>query len=333
MLPQCKSDFQDSMFWDNFFTQRNDSFEWYIDSNQLGQYVSEKAKIDDPILHIGTGNSMLPVLLHDSFGFTSQIALDFSKTVIDIMRSKHAVDSHLEFIEGDVLCLNETLNGSYFQWVLDKGLFDAMIQDISDIDTARVLFTEVFNVLHPGGTVIMVSLLQHHILEILFTLSQERNMTVRILQVIPEQIDSTLLPFIIEISRHESVSFLEIEGQNVLTFESACARVQLYQTQFRQTVFESKQRLLVCLELLPLDVDVNLNDVFNSLESACIGGVLWNIQPHSIVPIAYGLSKLVLFGLVDLSFDTDQLPAMLEESFPEHISRAEIVSVTNASVS
>lgn len=179
ILPNQVQEFAQKKYWDNFFTKRDKSFEWY------GQYEDFKAvllkyiKPDDRLLVVGCGSSTLSIDLYDD-GFTNNTSIDISQVVIQKMIAEYTsngIRSNLKFETMDVFDMDYP--DQSFTVLLDKGTLDALSSDQSlDYDK---LFTEIDRVLKVFGRYVCISLLQENIASNLLNwFAKKENWLVRI---------------------------------------------------------------------------------------------------------------------------------------------------------
>eukprot|EP00611_Tribonema_gayanum_P019312 TRINITY_DN3324_c0_g1_i1.p1 TRINITY_DN3324_c0_g1~~TRINITY_DN3324_c0_g1_i1.p1 ORF type:complete len:165 (+),score=31.42 TRINITY_DN3324_c0_g1_i1:452-946(+) len=107
------------------------------------------------VLILGCGNSELSERMYDD-GWTQQINIDFSKPVIDLMRSKHTDKPGMEWAVMDARDMSGVPDGSV-QTVIDKGLIDALTHSDQYRDDIQKVVAESARVLRPGGSYICTS--------------------------------------------------------------------------------------------------------------------------------------------------------------------------------
>lgn len=167
-------DFTSRENWDEFFKIRSDKpFEWYGDWTNLAKPLAEHCGLvpseENPvdILVPGCGNSELSEMLYDA-GFKRITNIDFSKVVIGDMLRKHlrvrpgmlwrVMDmTHMQFSDGA------------FDVVIDKGGLDALMEPELGPILGIQFLSEVKRVLRSGGRYICISLVQTHVIELLFS--------------------------------------------------------------------------------------------------------------------------------------------------------------------
>ena len=106
-------------FWDNWYKNTleespNETLEWYLNYDDLKDYISSSIRKDDRVLIVGCGNSLLGNfrndfvdILNDSHqgehmsqnGFTGSIVnIDYSDTIIEFMNNRKLKSHNNEYI-------------------------------------------------------------------------------------------------------------------------------------------------------------------------------------------------------------------------------------------
>jgi translation elongation factor EF-1beta len=201
---------KDRKYWDDWFDivcrrQNHRSFEWYCSSNEVLQVVKyhlfalssegEDARMENneySMIHPGSGTSLVPVLLKNTFPMSRQVVVDISTVAISEMKSIHDEQRQqsnlqlnvpqrpIEYVITDLLNSRnqeESLNSeslfpeSIFDCWIDKGFVDAIFSDANvteNTNQSSFLFTEANRVLKPGtGFAVVVSLAEEHSLQII----------------------------------------------------------------------------------------------------------------------------------------------------------------------
>ncbi|KAK0610888.1 S-adenosyl-L-methionine-dependent methyltransferase [Immersiella caudata] len=166
-------------YWDEYYSQSDGSaptHEWYRSFSTLEPFFAANlfeasgfAPADDPlILHLGSGDSTIPVELA-SRGYRRQLCVDFSSTVVQLMRARHA-EHDIEWRLMDVRDMNGVDDASV-DVAFDKGTLDAMIhgsplsppQEVKDNTSAYL--REVHRVLKDGGRFLHVTAMPQRLTE------------------------------------------------------------------------------------------------------------------------------------------------------------------------
>eukprot|EP01018_Ginkgo_biloba_P035512 Gb_15125 [translate_table: standard] len=173
-LLKTLGDFTSRENWDEFFKLRSaEPFEWYGDWSSLaeplalqcGLIPSEESPLD--ILVPGCGNSELSEKLYDA-GFKRITNIDFSKVLIGDMLRKH-LRSRPGMLWRVMDMTNMQFSDGSFDIVLDKGGLDALMEPELGPKLGAQFLCEVKRVLRTGGKYICVSLVQTHVIELLFS--------------------------------------------------------------------------------------------------------------------------------------------------------------------
>ena len=165
LLPKSNvQEFQLKEYWDNFFTRRTSSFEWYGEYTDLCHILHKYLRTSSEILVVGCGNSKLSGDLYDA-GFHKINNIDVSSIVIQQMMLKNKKRKDMTFCKMDVLDMS--FEDSVFDCVLDKGTLDTIFSGTDDVTVQKVnrMFDEVGRVLRIAGRYICITLAQQHILE------------------------------------------------------------------------------------------------------------------------------------------------------------------------
>lgn len=183
MLPATPSDFSTPSFWRSFFAERNGKpFEWYGSYSDFAPDLARLAPLPrgglpPRVLVPGCGNSSLSEELF-SAGYTRTLSFDFDAGVIAEMRAKSARSApSLEWVAADAAALPAArFPTGAFDVVVDKGLIDAMVPDApsashgaASAESARAYLHHAARVLAPGGSLIIVTLAQAHVLSLLLS--------------------------------------------------------------------------------------------------------------------------------------------------------------------
>ena len=84
LLPRASFEFSSKNYWQEFFSKRKNTFEWYCDTPLLAGIINKYINQNDNILVPGCGNSKLGEDLFD-FGFSSVVNIDISDVVVKSM--------------------------------------------------------------------------------------------------------------------------------------------------------------------------------------------------------------------------------------------------------
>ncbi|KAF2131842.1 hypothetical protein P153DRAFT_364327 [Dothidotthia symphoricarpi CBS 119687] len=163
-------------FWDERYAKAADSskptHEWFRDFESLEPFFSKhlfairKAESQPKILHLGSGDSTIPYDLLKR-GYANQICLDFSTVVVDLMKSRHAQEVGVQWLNGDVRDMKDFESKS-IDVAFDKGTLDAMIfgspwSPPSEVmDNSGRYMSEVHRVLKDDGFFLYITYRQPH---------------------------------------------------------------------------------------------------------------------------------------------------------------------------
>ncbi|KAI0017974.1 S-adenosyl-L-methionine-dependent methyltransferase [Xylariomycetidae sp. FL0641] len=162
-------------FWDSRYAQSEGdqpTHEWFRTFDDLEPFFTKNLFPTKPpakhpnLLHLGSGDSNVPQGLAER-GYDSQLCVDFSAVVVDLMSKRHANISGIEWKRLDVRQMDEISSAS-IDVAFDKGTLDAMIHgspwsppdDVKE-NTGRYL-REVFRALKDDGIFLYVTYRQPH---------------------------------------------------------------------------------------------------------------------------------------------------------------------------
>jgi ubiquinone/menaquinone biosynthesis C-methylase UbiE len=107
------------------------------------------------ILLPGCGSSSLGSHLYKE-GYTNITCIDTSKVVISQMTDHYSDLDQMEYTTMDATHM-EFIPENCFDLIIDKALFDCMLTTANNMTTVTNLVKEMYRVLKPGGSYIMIS--------------------------------------------------------------------------------------------------------------------------------------------------------------------------------
>jgi translation elongation factor EF-1beta/ubiquinone/menaquinone biosynthesis C-methylase UbiE len=371
----------DSEYWDQWFDavcrrQDHRSFEWYCSAGEVLRVVTNHlvfstiADETHSMIHPGSGTSLVPVKLRDSFPDSRQVVVDISSVALRQVRDQHAsscdVTNPIEYVVADLLHSSSggddnqiAFQSSTFDCWIDKGFVDAVFSK-DKAEGSRVqsnsLFHEACRILKPGvGFALIISLAEDHSLRIIVEnwLSSDGGWqpTLHIWELDP--ISGELPPFAFVLSKVDDADYVKSEKrlrlmghqlntgdiqEQSLCHDTACSVIQEYIASSRQRFSAARpkedshttvRKVLATLEVKPCDAEVDLVALGHRIRSEVWavdnGGERRNVRPmwqpfsdgdsselYSIVPIGFGISKLLLKCVLP-SDDLDDLAALIAE--------------------
>ncbi|KAI9313790.1 S-adenosyl-L-methionine-dependent methyltransferase [Dichotomocladium elegans] len=152
--------FHSQDYWQSRF-ENEQHFEWLTSWPTLEPLITPYLAVDEPILHIGCGNSTLAFDLADR-GYSRVINVDYAANVISQMEEQtdRLRYPHIEWHAADCLAglcaFDKETKG--FTTVIDKSLVDAIAcGDTVDLAAQRQLADHVLSVTRPGGVWLSIS--------------------------------------------------------------------------------------------------------------------------------------------------------------------------------
>lgn len=304
------------------------------------------------MIHPGSGNSRVPVRLRNDFGFPHKhVVVDISSVALEEMRSVHdqnvsAADNEIEYLLGDVLEPPLPLEGGMFDVWLDKGLVDALFNDSSDDCRAQsdTLFSEAFRLLRSAtGMILIVTMAEEHSLKLILNgfwrELQSRSASLHVWDL--EPVSGDMLPFGLVLQRttrgneelilswHHKDNQVEEVKVHTRTIEcllqEVSSRCETSRADFKELRKQQNDKTLATIEIKPWDSATDLE----VLKDAIVGTRWtvpstgsqgdqraidpdWRTHDYKVVPIGYGISKLVLQCTVN-SDDLDVLVDAIRE--------------------
>ncbi|WRT64846.1 uncharacterized protein IL334_001782 [Kwoniella shivajii] len=130
-LPPTNEGYGTHEYWEQRYANEADgtTFDWFLSPTYLLPLFEEltldiggKGKGKEArILTLGCGNSALGEVLYDN-GWEEIVNIDYSKIVIDQMKSRHSARTKMEWLEMDILNLD--FQDEEFGLVVDKGTME-----------------------------------------------------------------------------------------------------------------------------------------------------------------------------------------------------------------
>jgi len=165
-LPHSNKSYNDVKYWDARYREE-EQYDWLAGYGLVKHILGEKLKRfgkDAKILHLGCGNSSLPMDLYND-GWTDITNIDISEVVVDRMKEQHG---HMKWLAMDMTKM--TFPDDTFDIVLEKATLDSLlVEDTSPWEPStpakRLLvscLTEVERVTKPSGTFVSITFSQPH---------------------------------------------------------------------------------------------------------------------------------------------------------------------------
>jgi translation elongation factor EF-1beta len=281
----------------------------------------------------------------------ANVALEEMKQVHDKLSNIENTSS-IEYLLGNVLNPPLPLDDNSFDVWVDKGLLDALFKDFetSSISQCNTLFEEAHRLLRPGfGLLLVVTMAEDHSLLLILdnwgrllkegTAGWTPHLTVHEL----EPVSGDMRPFGFTMTKalsdvdakesdkaylmwHPIIGAMEQLELGDDAFDIVKIRCEQSRQEFRSKLCKSDENMMLAtIEIKPWDAEVDLNAV-----GQLVTGADWVLaegrpicpkwQPFDengrekikIVPVGYGISKLVLKCVID-SDDLDNFTEALRE--------------------
>lgn len=142
-------------FWDARYAADPEPFEWYLDYETYKAKINEFVPKDCRILMAGCGNSyMMEDMISD--GYTEIVGVDFSRVVIEQMKSRCIDYPEITFFTGNML--DTDLPAKTFDAIIDKGLFDSLICAHLGQAESQQFILECNRLLKDTGVLVIISI-------------------------------------------------------------------------------------------------------------------------------------------------------------------------------
>lgn len=144
-------------YWDQRYiidSQNHRKFEWYHPWSYFVPKLSSYLKCHGNVLNVGSGNSTLSADLLN-FGAEKVFSIDISNVVINYMKEEYKDNKNLEWFVGDCRKLN--FSDNFFDFVIDKGTYDAIICSLDGTKSVKSMFKEISRTLKHGSQFIEIA--------------------------------------------------------------------------------------------------------------------------------------------------------------------------------
>jgi ubiquinone/menaquinone biosynthesis C-methylase UbiE len=160
------AEYANSSYWNERYSaimekavaEEDASYEWYQDWGALRAIVAPLLVKKDPnfeILIPGCGSSRLAADIYEE-GCQNITSIDSSQVVVSMMTDRYLQYEDMEFTVMDATEM-EFIPNDCFNLIVDKALFDCQLTGDSNFVKVTRLVSEMYRVLKPGGSYIIVS--------------------------------------------------------------------------------------------------------------------------------------------------------------------------------
>ena len=284
------------------------------------------------MIHPGSGNSLVPVKLRSEFGFPHKhVVVDISDVALTEMRKVHDLNSstgdEIEYLLGNVLEPPLPLDDSSFDVWVDKGLVDALFKDSNEVCLyqSQNLFAEASRLLRSvDGLLLVVTMAEKHSLQLIlsgFWSDLKMNLaSLHVWELEPVSGDMRPFGFVLHRKRPSNHGFsiiwhridnqveeVRIQEQSLeCLVEELTARCDASRVEFKLDREQQQDKTLATIEIKPWDAETDLETLkeiivnttwtapaIGDQEERCIDPK-WQAHDAKVVPIGYGVCKLVL---------------------------------------
>ena len=141
-------------YWDERYFKNPEPFEWYMGWNSFKEHIIPFISNKKNCLVLGCGNS--PMSYDISLdGFEKVISIDISLVSIELMKNKYNSNKNLEWYQMD--CSKLTFDDNYFDFIIDKGTFDALSCSTEGTNIISESMKEIYRVLKTKGIFVEIS--------------------------------------------------------------------------------------------------------------------------------------------------------------------------------
>jgi ubiquinone/menaquinone biosynthesis C-methylase UbiE len=145
-------------YWDDRYSKLADDaeeFDWHQSFDNLKKILANNGVTPGKkVLILGCGNCKLMLDMFQN-GYKTMDCVDWSDTVIQKMKSKHAALKGMNFTTMDVTSLD--FGDSSYDVVIDKAVMDSILCGEGSTDKVIAMMMEVQRVLKPGGVFMSVT--------------------------------------------------------------------------------------------------------------------------------------------------------------------------------
>lgn len=141
-------------YWEERYQKNNEPFEWFQSFPDLKEVISANIPKEFKILHIGCGSSELAAQMVAE-GWSDIVNVDFSSTIINVLKKRYAGKPELSFVEMDIGDMNFAAGS--IDAVLDKACLDSILCCEEAQKQAEKIIAQIYKVLRPGGMFLLVA--------------------------------------------------------------------------------------------------------------------------------------------------------------------------------
>lgn len=153
-------------YWNDRYKDE-ESFEWFCDYGKFKEILCNHIKPTDCIVNLGCGNSKMSELMYLD-GFKNLINIDYSETLIELMRDRCKKYKEMSWLTMDINNLQFEANS--IDIIIEKGTLDSLLVDESDpwnmtkenqVKINNIL-KNISKILKPNGLFISITFAQPH---------------------------------------------------------------------------------------------------------------------------------------------------------------------------
>ena len=145
--------YEEHDYWDKRY-ETEGNFDWYFNWKTIEEKIGNHLKPGSNALVIGCGDSPMSHDMPEQL-FNEVISIDISKNVINEMKERYKDEKRLKWAVMD--CSKLEYEDNSFDYVFDKGTFDAISCGITGENIIAESMKEIYRVLKPGGKFIQIT--------------------------------------------------------------------------------------------------------------------------------------------------------------------------------
>ena len=326
-------------------------FEWYCGVEEVVRVLRHHVTSSTGrMIHPGSGNSLVPVKLRNDFGFPhDHVVVDISSVALEEMRKVHDLNSstgnEIEYLLGNVLEPPLPLEDNSFDVWVDKGLVDALFKDSNELysSQSQTLFSEAYRLVRPDdGVLVVVTMAEKHSLQLIlgsfWSELATQSASLHVWELEPVSGDMRPFGFVLhrqKTANEELILRWHLSGNQVeevkvhsetleCLLDEVSGRCDASRTRFKEGRCIQLDKTLATIEIKPYDAETDMEKLkeiivntkwttpSNDGEEERFIDPVWRTNDSKVVPIGYGVSKIVIQCVVNTDDVDDLVEAIIE---------------------